>query len=247
MSDFEIVDGRLTRYFGHDERVVIPDGVESIGDYAFRFRRFLKQVTIPDSVREIGNNAFESCSTLTHVYGCKNVRRIGENAFFYCSALEEFPFEEGLENIEICAFYACRRLKKAMLPHSLRQINYALFKNCDAIEDARLYTIEPGNLLDDHFRQLVCEGFMTDVVTQSGEPYSVTEDYSDYIKNNSEQFYEPAKIRATVMAYLLNEALVPLDAAEKMLNDTENPEIRTMLLEFIRRCSPADIDKEFIL
>ena len=45
--------------------LVIPDGVTSIGSYAFRYCSSLTSVEIPDSVTSIGNGAFYNCSSLT--------------------------------------------------------------------------------------------------------------------------------------------------------------------------------------
>ena len=48
--------------------LVIPDGVTSIGYYAFRYCDSLTTVTIPDSVTSIGESAFRYCDSLTDVY-----------------------------------------------------------------------------------------------------------------------------------------------------------------------------------
>ncbi len=47
------------------EKVSIPDGVTSIGDYAFSDCTGLTSITIPDSVTSIGNAAFRGCKNLT--------------------------------------------------------------------------------------------------------------------------------------------------------------------------------------
>ena len=44
------------------EVVVLPEGTESIGDYAFAQSKGLRQVYIPDSVKTIGEHAFDGCS-----------------------------------------------------------------------------------------------------------------------------------------------------------------------------------------
>ena len=46
---------------------VIPDGVTSIGDEAFRGRTSLKSIVIPDSVTSIGDRAFWGCSSLESI------------------------------------------------------------------------------------------------------------------------------------------------------------------------------------
>ena len=43
--------------------VVIPDGIEGIGDRAFRERGKLVSVMIPSSVKSIGKLAFFGCSS----------------------------------------------------------------------------------------------------------------------------------------------------------------------------------------
>ncbi len=47
--------------------LVIPDGVESIGGYAFYYCTSLKSITIPYSVTSIGSWAFHNCTSLTDI------------------------------------------------------------------------------------------------------------------------------------------------------------------------------------
>ena len=57
-DNFEVKDGSLIRYTGSGTDVVIPDGVTSIGDYAFNECKMLTSIKIPDSVTSIGKSAF---------------------------------------------------------------------------------------------------------------------------------------------------------------------------------------------
>ena len=67
--------------------VVIPNGVTSIGDYAFEYCSALTSVTIGNSVTSIGSSAFSSCSGLTSVTIGSSVTSIGNSAFYSCSGL----------------------------------------------------------------------------------------------------------------------------------------------------------------
>ena len=49
----------LIQYYGHDERVVIPNTVVKIADYAFACAYSIRELIIPDSVEEIGKEFLE--------------------------------------------------------------------------------------------------------------------------------------------------------------------------------------------
>ena len=67
----------------------IPNGVTSIGNYAFYDCSSLTSVTIPDGVTSIGECAFIECSSLTSVTIPDSVTSIGAAAFCNCSSLTE--------------------------------------------------------------------------------------------------------------------------------------------------------------
>ena len=67
--------------------VVIPDGITSIGDYAFYGATSLTNVNIPDSVTSIGIGAFSRCTSLTSVNIPNSVTSIGDYAFYGATSL----------------------------------------------------------------------------------------------------------------------------------------------------------------
>ena len=68
---------------------IIPEGVTSIGMYAFSGCRSLTSITIPEGVTSIGSSAFEGCRSLTAITIPKSVTSIGDWAFFYCTSLTD--------------------------------------------------------------------------------------------------------------------------------------------------------------
>lgn len=68
------------------ERYAIPEGVVSIGDYAFAYAG-LKTVEISDSVTVIGDRAFSYCDVLSSVAIPGSLTYIGTDAFLSCPNL----------------------------------------------------------------------------------------------------------------------------------------------------------------
>ena len=66
------------------KKVVIKDGVTSIGNNAFRYCSGLTSLTIPNSVTSIGEYAFYRCSGLTSLTIPNSVTSIGGGAFYGC-------------------------------------------------------------------------------------------------------------------------------------------------------------------
>lgn len=81
-SHFEIQNGVLTKCRMSVEEnvtVTIPNGVTSIGKYAFVDCGLLQSITIPDSVTSIGKEAFWGCDELKCITNPDSVISIGDN------------------------------------------------------------------------------------------------------------------------------------------------------------------------
>ena len=85
--------------------LLIPDGVTSIGAYAFYECIGLTSVTIPDGVTSIGDYAFGGCIGLTSVTIPESVTSIGDYAFDGCEGLTSVTIPESVTTIGRYAFY----------------------------------------------------------------------------------------------------------------------------------------------
>ena len=70
--------------FGNIKKVIIEDGVTSIGDYVFYYCTGLTEITIPNSVTSIGDYAFGYCGGLKAVTIPYSVTIISDWAFASC-------------------------------------------------------------------------------------------------------------------------------------------------------------------
>ena len=101
------------RLYLEDEEVtdlVIPEGVPSIGDDAFRNCSYLTSVEIPEGVTDIGKCAFYGCSKITNLSLPTSLGRICYNTFAHCNSLASLTLSEGITNIDESAFADCGNL-----------------------------------------------------------------------------------------------------------------------------------------
>ena len=111
--------------------LVIPDGVTTIGDYAFCAIDYLTSVTIPNSVTTIGKNAFSWCDNLASVTIGDGVKSIGDNAFVDCKELKSITIPNSVITIGNYAFSRCYGLESVTIPNSVTTIGNSAFSSCD--------------------------------------------------------------------------------------------------------------------
>ena len=85
------------------QKVVLNEGLESIGDYCFRCNDGLREVVIPSSVKSIGNCAFDECRNLSRVTLQEGLQSIGDWCF-YSTNLPEVIVPRSVQNIGRDAF-----------------------------------------------------------------------------------------------------------------------------------------------
>ena len=112
--------------------VTIPNSVTSIGDYAFRDCS-ITSVTIPNSVTSIGNCAFEYCIGLTSITIPNSVKSIGHRAFYYCLGLTSVTIGNSVTSIGESAFEYCNGLTSITIPNSVTSIGNFAFYCCDML------------------------------------------------------------------------------------------------------------------
>lgn len=126
------------------KKVILEDGVTSIGEDAFNACSNLEEVILPSSLITIGRDSFNKCTNLKEVTIPNNVINIGPYAFNECTSLTRVVLSESLTKIEYYAFYGCKNLTDIMLPESLTKIEFYAFCGCESLPSIVL----PENLKD---------------------------------------------------------------------------------------------------
>ena len=114
--------------------VVIPEGVDTIHNYAFVNGYNITSVSIPNSVTSIGSRAFSYCSSLTSITIPNSVTSIGSMAFSYCSSLTSITIPNSVTEIGNYAFEGCSSLTSITIPNSVTSIGERAFASCSALE-----------------------------------------------------------------------------------------------------------------
>lgn len=109
------------------EKVIINDGVTSIGEYIFFDYKSLKEVELTDSVSEIGMSAFAWCNSLTSITLPNSVIIVGNGAFFGCENLKQINLGNNVKYILYSAFTGCSSLEEITIPASVRKVGYDIF------------------------------------------------------------------------------------------------------------------------
>ena len=113
--------------------VTIPNGVTSIGFYAFVNCTGLNSVTIPNSVTSIEDGAFCGCIGLTSVTIPNSVTRLGREAFWCCSSLTSVTISSSVTRIASMTFKGCSSLTSVTIPNGITVIGYEAFLGCSSL------------------------------------------------------------------------------------------------------------------
>ena len=111
-------------------KVIVKDGVTSIGDFAFYKCSSLTSITIPSSVTTIGYGAFYYCSSLTSVTIPSRVTSIGNYAFSGCTSLTSIDIPSSVTSIGYKTFYHCSSLTSIEIPSAVTSIGDYAFFDC---------------------------------------------------------------------------------------------------------------------
>ena len=91
-------------------KVIVKDGVTSIGSSAFWQCHNLTSIDIPSSVTSIGYKTFYRCRSLTSMYIPSSVTSIGERTFCFCRSLTRITIPSSVTSIGDYAFFDCDNL-----------------------------------------------------------------------------------------------------------------------------------------
>ncbi|MBQ3005354.1 MAG: leucine-rich repeat protein, partial [Clostridia bacterium] len=118
------------------KKIIIPDGISTIGMSAFENCTALVEISVPDTLTTVERYAFSNT-------GFRKVSSNLENGCFYVdnilvecfSDVSDCIIREGTTVIASCAFYRLTAIKKIAIPDTVRTIGNSAFYYCENLEN----------------------------------------------------------------------------------------------------------------
>jgi hypothetical protein len=183
-------------------KVVIENGVTSVGGWAFYECKNLKSVTVAASVAVIGEMAFFGCDSLKSVTIPGSVTYIGDKAFYAagltsitvpgsaavigkeafanCANLKSAVISDGAVSVGEKMFEYCTRLASVTIPASAASVGRGAFSNCSALKTLTVLNPVPPQVGKNAFEYVNTATCALRVPKGSG--YSSAEGWNEFKK-----------------------------------------------------------------
>lgn len=218
MPDYAILEDEdsenpLPPWYSHNSNittVMIENGVENIGEYAFANCYNLNSITIPDGVTSIGKSAFYGCDGLISIMLPDSITFIGRWAFFGCNSLISATIPKGMTYIEHYVFALCKSLTSITIPNSITKIGDA-FLCCESLKHIYLQCATPP-VIHEHLYEINVNDCILHVHVGSKDRYEQTKGWKKF-KN----IQEDIKMSKYIAVY---KSKISVDGLERMTEQT---------------------------
>lgn len=115
--------------------LIIPEGVTTIYDNAFRGVQFGGELKLPSTLKYIGNWAFEGCQFSSELRLPSGLQYIGAAAFSGCKKLYgKLILPESLIGLSAYAFSSCSQLTgNIVIPQNIKEVPAQCFAYCEGL------------------------------------------------------------------------------------------------------------------
>ncbi|MBQ9815763.1 MAG: Ig-like domain-containing protein [Lachnospiraceae bacterium] len=122
-------------------KIVVTEGITSIGSYSFCNFDRVTEVVLPDSLTELRDRVFWFCSSIKEIEIPGNVKAFGTGTFHGCTALEDITLQSGINSAWWNCFTDCSSLKSITIPLTVTSFGNNAFSGCTGLtnDDANVY------------------------------------------------------------------------------------------------------------
>ena len=126
------------RYCYKLKGVVIPSGSTTVDTYAFYYNYGFAKVALPSTLTTLGAVAFQTCKSLLELTLPNNCRYIDNSVFGGCYSLRVITIPNSITVISNGMFSQCRSLYKIDIPSTVTQLVSYAFNECNSLTDVDL-------------------------------------------------------------------------------------------------------------
>ena len=265
-SGFVTAGEKLFKYIGSEEHVVIPDGVRTIGNFAFFGCQNLESVIIPDGVKSI-EGAFAKCEKLKSVTIPDSVTNLGPGSFLFCTSLKGIRIPDGVWTIGKYTFCTCSSLKRIIVPQCVSSVPASAFSWCDAAlvefrgrtklewdyfwprEKAadtmmfRLYApLVPVEEIPNECKLAAVRGFCE--ASDGSEPEEIRKGYITYIKRTKKKYYTFFERYPALLRFFTENRIIPYSDIMSLVDSLNDSTAKAVLVDYSNSFSEGKKERE---
>ena len=138
-----------------------PEWLEINGNMIEKCREDAVDVVIPDGIKTICNDAFKYCKKLKSVVMPDSITRIGKYAFMFCTSLERINISNGITEISKDVFGELKNLKTLIIGAGVKSIDLSVLGdseellNIEVDKDNQYFSSRDGVLYDKSLTTLI--------------------------------------------------------------------------------------------
>ncbi len=164
------------------QNIIIPEGITSIGKYAFAYCAHLETVKFPSTLKTIDEGAFyqSGLTSLTFPEAC-DLTELKMATFSKCNSLKEVTIPGYIKTVGMAAFFECASLEKVTLSEGVVTVGKLGFQGCPSFKELNL----PSTLTNtDPFEDLAFLGSDVLYIENVKIPENLPEESTlrDYVK-----------------------------------------------------------------
>ena len=133
MPNFNNIGAPWYQYRTSIKKVVVEEGITSIGSYAFTRCNIMTEVSLPSTLLMINTYAFDNCRSLSSIDLPNKLWKIETNAFSECVALTRIELPDSVTTVGSSVFSTCHNLKYVKLSAGMKEIPDSMFFNMDTL------------------------------------------------------------------------------------------------------------------
>ena len=138
MKDYDADDAPWAKNKAKIKKVIIGDGITSVGGCAFYECEELTSVILPEGLKSIEYMAFHECTKLAEINLPEGLETIGPSAFYRCENLEDVDIPASVTSMGRACFQLCKKITKAVIPNGITKIIQYTFSGCSSLTDVTI-------------------------------------------------------------------------------------------------------------